>query len=79
METIGSIRSVVDAIRGGHDSKSALLNAANYDRNAVEAALSAMPKLQATNEKYARKLAPLEAVLVSGGLRAFIARRFLRL
>ena len=41
METIDSIRAVVSAISAGHDPKSDLLNAADYDRNVVEAALTA--------------------------------------
>ena len=76
-EIADNIQSVVQAIRGGGDPRSAFLSAAKYDRAAVDGALSSVNALKTVNVDLKSQVAPLNAVLKTGGLKALVVRQVL--
>jgi chromosome segregation ATPase len=76
-EIADNIQSVVQAIRGGDDPRSAFLSAAKYDRAAVDGALSSVNALKTVNVDLKSQVAPLNAVLKTGGLKALVVRQVL--
>ena len=76
-EIADNIKSVVQAIRGGGDPRSAFLSAAKYDRAAVDGALSSVNALKTVNVDLKSQVAPLNAVLKTGGLKALVVRQVL--
>ena len=78
-EIAEAIRAVAHAVRGGGDPKSAFLAAANYDRAAVDDALSSIGRLKKINADFECGVAPLNATLEAGGVKAWIVRRALGL
>jgi chromosome segregation ATPase len=73
-EIADNIQSVVQAIRGGSDPQSAFLSAAKYDRAAVDDALSSGDALKKVNADLKSQVAPLNAALETGGLKALVIR-----
>ena len=74
-----NLRSISQAIRGGGDPRSAFLTAAKYDRAAVDDALSSVDGLKTVNANLERQVAPLNAALKIGGLKAWVVRQALGL
>ena len=71
------VRTTIQAVRGGDDPRRAFLAAAKYDRDAVDDALLSVERLTKANEDLECQFAPLNAVLKSGGFKAWIVRRVL--
>jgi hypothetical protein len=76
-EIADNIQSVVQAIHGGSDPRSAFLSAAKYDRAAVDDALSSVDALKTVNADLKSQVAPLNAALEKGGLKALVVRQAL--
>ncbi len=74
---VDNVRTMIQAVRGGDDPRTAFLAAATYDRDAVDEALSSIERLTKANVDLERQVAPLNAALESGGFKAWIARRML--
>ena len=76
---VDEIRAMVQAFRNGVDPRSAFLAAANYDRDAVDDALNSIDCLKTDKAELESRVAPLNATLVEGGVRAWIVRQILGL
>jgi len=78
-EVVAKFRAAADNILGGDEPKSAFLAAADYERLAVDEAISTVGSLRNTVKDLEANVAPLREVLGSGGMKAWIARRVLNL
>ncbi|MBT5240339.1 MAG: hypothetical protein HOL61_07130 [Rhodospirillaceae bacterium] len=76
-EIADNIRSVLQAIRDGDDPRLAVLAAAKYCRAAVDDARSSIDALKTVNADLERQVAPLNAILKTGGLKAWVVRQAL--
>ena len=74
---VDNVRTMIQAVRGGDDPRTAFLAAATYARDAVDEALSSIERLTKANVDLERQVAPRNAALESGGFKACIARRML--
>jgi len=74
---VDNVRTTIQAVRGGDDPRTAFLAAATYDRGEVDSALSSVERLTKANVDLERQVAPLNAVLKSGGFKAWVTRRIL--
>lgn len=77
--TVKNIQAVANAVRSGDDPRSAFLAAANYDRNAVDEALSSIDRLKKINADLEMKVTPLNHMMKTGGFKAWIVHRLLGL
>jgi hypothetical protein len=76
---VNKLRTAVDQIVVGNDPATAFLAAADYDRLAVDEAMSAIVPLRSSVKHLEVAAMPLREVLGSGGIKAWIARRVLGL
>lgn len=78
-DIVNDVRTTIQAVRRGDDPRTAFLAAAKYDRGEVDNALSSVEGLTKANVDLGRQVAPVNAALESGGFKALIIRRILRL
>jgi chromosome segregation ATPase len=76
-EIADNIRSVLQTIRDGGDPRPAVLAASNYGRTVIDEACSSIDALKTVNADLERQVAPLNAILKTGGLKAWVVRQAL--
>ena len=78
-EFAANIKYLVEAARGGDNSKSALLAAAGYDLDEVDTAMSSIEALKVKNAELELVAIPLRNVLNSRSIKSWMVRRILNL